>query len=62
MPPSNAIPATSTVMTSASAFLPTPGSNDAAILVTLAPGQYTALLSGVGGTTGIGLVEVYETP
>lgn len=28
---------------------------------TLAPGAYTAQLSGVGGTTGVGIVEVFET-
>ena len=33
---------------------------DAAIMATLPPGLYTALLSGVGGTTGVGLVEVYD--
>lgn len=33
---------------------------DAALLATLAPGSYTAQVSGVGGTTGIALVEVYE--
>ncbi len=37
-------------------------SNDAAAIVTLAPGSYTVQVSGVGGTTGIGLVEVYELP
>lgn len=38
-----------------------PGNNnDAAILLTLAPGNYTALVSGSGGTTGIALVEAYE--
>jgi hypothetical protein len=37
-------------------------SKDAAILVTLPPGIYTAQLSGTGGSTGIGLVEVYEVP
>jgi hypothetical protein len=42
------------------AFSLTPGSNDAAILVALPPGSYTAELAGAGGTTGIGLVEVYE--
>ncbi len=37
-------------------------SNDleAAILATLAPGAYTAILRGNGNTTGIGLVEVYD--
>lgn len=38
------------------------GSTDAVLLVTLPPGGYTAQVSGVGGTTGIGLVEVYEVP
>ena len=32
---------------------------DAAILVTLAPGAYTAIVSGVGGATGVGIVEVF---
>jgi hypothetical protein len=37
-------------------------SNDleAAILFTLAPGAYTAILRGNGNATGIGLVEVYD--
>ncbi len=38
------------------------GSADAAILVTLPPGVYTAQVSGAAGTTGIALVEVYEVP
>jgi len=33
---------------------------EAAIIVTVAPGNYTAILSGNGGGTGIGLVEVYK--
>jgi hypothetical protein len=37
------------------------GSKDAALLLTLAPGLYTAQCSGVGNTTGIALVEVYDT-
>jgi probable HAF family extracellular repeat protein len=37
-------------------------SKDAALLVTLAPGAYSAQVSGVGGTTGVALVEVYEIP
>jgi sugar lactone lactonase YvrE len=35
---------------------------DAALVVTLAPGAYTATLTGVGSTTGIGLLEIYEVP
>ena len=34
--------------------------NDAAVLITLTPGNYTALVSGAGGSTGIALVEAYE--
>ncbi len=39
-----------------------PPSNDkeSAIRRTLAPGAYTAILSGTGGTTGVALVEVYN--
>lgn len=40
----------------------TAGSKDAALLVTLQPGVYTAQLSGVNGGTGEGVVEVYEVP
>jgi hypothetical protein len=35
-------------------------SQEAAILITLAPGAYTAVQSGVGGGTGIGLIEVFD--
>jgi hypothetical protein len=34
--------------------------NESGIALTLGPGQYTALLSGVGNTTGVGVVEVYD--
>jgi plastocyanin len=37
-----------------------PNDLEAAILATVAPGHYTAILSGNGGGTGIGLVEVYK--
>jgi hypothetical protein len=37
------------------------GSADAAVLVTLPPGAYTAVVEGAGGATGIGLVEAYDT-
>jgi hypothetical protein len=33
---------------------------ESAILTTLAPGAYTAIVSGVGGATGVGIVEVYD--
>jgi hypothetical protein len=32
------------------------------MIVTLAPGAYTAQVSGIGDTTGLALVEVYELP
>jgi uncharacterized delta-60 repeat protein len=38
------------------------GTKDAALLVTLAPGNYTALVSGSGESTGTALIEVYEVP
>jgi hypothetical protein len=38
-----------------------PGNSlDAALLATLEPGDYTVQVSGVGGATGVALVEVYE--
>ncbi len=37
-------------------------SKDAALLVTLQPGAYTAVVSGVNNATGVALVEVYEVP
>jgi hypothetical protein len=36
------------------------GSKDAALLVTLQPGIYTVQVTGVGNTTGMALVEIYE--
>ncbi|MEZ5275194.1 MAG: hypothetical protein R3F07_02290 [Opitutaceae bacterium] len=36
------------------------GSKDASALVTLVPGAYTVKVSGVGATTGVSLVEVYD--
>jgi len=36
------------------------GSKDAAIVITLSPGGYTAQLSGACGSTGIGMIEIYE--
>src|SRR5438477_4733867 len=37
-----------------------PNDVESAILKTVAPGNYTAILSGRNGTTGVGLVEVYD--
>ena len=33
---------------------------ESAIVTTLAPGPYTAIVSGKNNTTGVGLVEVYQ--
>jgi len=32
------------------------------IVATLEPGGYTVIISGSGGATGVGLIEVYEFP
>jgi hypothetical protein len=37
-------------------------SADSAVLISLAPGAYTAVTSSVTGTAGVALVEVYEVP
>lgn len=52
--------ATAADMSSVGAFALTAGSADSALVATLPPGQYTAVISGVGGSTGTGLAEVYE--
>jgi sugar lactone lactonase YvrE len=44
------------------AFALPAGSADCALLLTLPPGSYTAIVSGVGGTSGIALVEAYQVP
>ena len=44
------------------AFPLSAASADAALLISLAPGSYTAQVTGVGGTTGVALVEIYEVP
>jgi sugar lactone lactonase YvrE len=59
-------PATAATLTSTAAqvgaFPLIAGSKDAALIVTLPPGAYTAQVSGNGGTTGNGMAEVYEIP
>jgi len=40
--------------------MPTDCGRESAVLATLNPGAYTAIVSGVAGETGVGLVEVYE--
>jgi autotransporter-associated beta strand protein len=46
---------------SAAGFAPS-NSLESAIYVTLPPGAYTAILSGVGNTTGVGVIGVYRVP
>jgi hypothetical protein len=45
----------------ASGFAPA-NAKESALLITLNPGAYTTIVSGVGGTTGIAIVEVYARP
>jgi len=47
---------------SVGAFSLKPDSKDAALVLYLAPGNYTAQVTGVNGAAGIALVEVYEAP
>ena len=44
------------------AFALPAGSRDAAVVVALSPGNYSAQVAGVANTTGIALIEVYELP
>ena len=37
-------------------------SKDAVIMATLAPGSYTAVVTGVNNSAGLTLVEVYDVP
>ncbi len=53
------VAATTTAMDRAGAFDLPAGSTDAALVLTLEPGLYTAVVSGLADTTGIGLIEVY---
>ncbi|MCX6953905.1 MAG: hypothetical protein NTV51_17285 [Verrucomicrobia bacterium] len=36
--------------------------NDSALILTLAPGTYSAQVSGAAATTGVALIELYELP
>ncbi|MEY4686167.1 MAG: hypothetical protein RIR76_190 [Verrucomicrobiota bacterium] len=50
------------VFSSVGAFALPAVSRDAALVVSLPPGTYTAQVSGVGGLTGDAIIEVYELP
>jgi len=47
-------------MASVGAFTLASGSQDAAVVLTLNPGTYTAQVTTAGGNTGVALLEVYE--
>lgn len=51
-----------TAATRAGAFALPANSRDAALLVQLDPGAYTAVVSDTSGATGVSLVEVHEVP
>lgn len=48
--------------TQVGAFSLSAGSSDSALLITLAPGAYTAEVSDANNATGVALAEVYELP
>jgi hypothetical protein len=48
--------------TATGAFPLVAGSLDAAVIITLTPGAYSAVVSGANNGTGAGLIEVYEIP
>jgi hypothetical protein len=39
-----------------------PNDNESAILTLLAPGNYSAIVAGKNGTTGVALIEFYNLP
>jgi hypothetical protein len=53
-------PAVAAAAAGAGAFALQAGGRDSAMIVTLPPGAYTALVTGKNGTTGVALVEVYD--
>ena len=48
------------IMNDVGAFPLAPGSSDAALVATLAPGSYTAMVRGASETSGVALLEVYD--
>lgn len=52
----------SAATTASGAFALAAGGKDAAVVLTLEPGAYSAVVSGAGGAAGASLVEVYEVP
>jgi hypothetical protein len=59
----NANPTTiASEMAAVGAFALPSASADCALLLILSPGAYTAVVSGVGSTSGVAVVEVYQAP
>ncbi len=58
----NDVSLVTTAAAKSGAFALASGGKDAAILINLPPGSYSAIVTGTGTTTGIALVEVYEVP
>jgi hypothetical protein len=46
--------------TAVGAFSLGSGAKDAALLIALAPGAYTATVSGANNVTGAGMIEIYD--
>jgi hypothetical protein len=55
-------PALTATFAAVGAFPLLANSRDAALLVALTPGSYTAVVRGVNDTTGTALIEIYEVP
>ena len=53
-------PVLTAVQATVGAYPLVPSSTDSLLLVTLSPGGYTAQVTGLNATTGIGVVEIYE--
>ncbi len=52
--------ALSTAFTTVAAFQLPVGSRDAALVLSLSPGGYSVVVTGVGGATGYALIEIYD--
>ena len=53
-------PVLTAVQATVGAYPLVPSSTDSLLLVTLSPGGYTAQVTGLNATTGIGVVQIYE--
>jgi hypothetical protein len=52
--------ALSSTFSQVNAFPLNPGSNDAAMVISLPVGNYTVQVTGANGSAGVALVEIYE--